>query len=202
MFLGSPVPMKKWHLSAQAPQRTQMSMKTLMERNRSRRSLKPSWMICCQFSGSFQSSSSGFQGRALGSPSVFDAFGVGGIAVHPLADVDRHIHPVGGGRLVIYAVQKFFGLGGFICHGFTPFPLPRSLTRVRVPAFCPPAVRLRPSFTELVFVGLVGVHLDRIVPGVDVAQARGCCPAGCGWGSGRRRPGASACCGGSRPAAR
>src|SRR3972149_689062 len=28
MFFGSPPPMKKWHLSAQAPQRTQGSMKS------------------------------------------------------------------------------------------------------------------------------------------------------------------------------
>ena len=32
MFFGSPEPMKKWHLSAQAPQRTQMSMKSCSER--------------------------------------------------------------------------------------------------------------------------------------------------------------------------
>ncbi len=32
MFLWSPPPMKKWHLSAQAPHRTQMSMNTLNER--------------------------------------------------------------------------------------------------------------------------------------------------------------------------
>ena len=75
MFFGSPVPRKKWHLSAQAPQRTQMSMKTLKERKRSKRSLNPSCRICCQFSGSFQSSSVGFQGRALGSPRMFTLLG-------------------------------------------------------------------------------------------------------------------------------
>ncbi len=68
MFLGSPEPMKKWHLSAHAPQRTQMSMKTLSERYFSRRSLKPSWMICCQFSGSFQSASVGDHSRGFDMP--------------------------------------------------------------------------------------------------------------------------------------
>ena len=65
MFLGSPEPMKKWHLSAQAPQRTQVSMKTRSERYFPSRSLKPSWMICCQLSGNFQSSSVGDHSRGL-----------------------------------------------------------------------------------------------------------------------------------------
>jgi hypothetical protein len=76
MFLGSPVPMKKWHLSAQAPQRTQMSMNTLKDRNFSSRSRNPSKTISFQFSGSFQSSSSGFQARALGRPSVSTLLGL------------------------------------------------------------------------------------------------------------------------------
>ncbi len=70
MFLGSPPPMKKWHLSAQAPQRTQMSMNTLKERYFSRRSRNPSVMISFQFSGNCQSSSVGDQFRGWGSLST------------------------------------------------------------------------------------------------------------------------------------
>jgi hypothetical protein len=76
MFLGSPVPMKKWHLSEQAPQRTQMSIKIFTERNFSSRSLNPSYKISCQFSGSCQSSSRGFHWRALGNPRVSTLFGL------------------------------------------------------------------------------------------------------------------------------
>ncbi len=68
MFFGSPEPRKKWHLSAQAPQRTQVSMKTWSERYLPRRSLKPFWMISFQFSGSFQSASVGDHSRGLGKP--------------------------------------------------------------------------------------------------------------------------------------
>ncbi len=65
MFLGSPPPMKKWHLSAQAPQRTQMSMNSLSERYLSRRSRKPLTTISFQLGGSCQSASEGFQVRGL-----------------------------------------------------------------------------------------------------------------------------------------
>jgi hypothetical protein len=68
MFFGSPEPMKKWHLSAQAPQRTQQSRNTRRLRYLDRRSLMPSWMIWRQLSGSFQSSSVGDHSRGLGNP--------------------------------------------------------------------------------------------------------------------------------------
>ena len=75
MFLGSPVPMKKWHLSAQAPQRTQMSMNSRKDRYFSRRSASPSRRICFQFSGSFQSTSAGRQSRGFGKPTISRLFG-------------------------------------------------------------------------------------------------------------------------------
>ena len=68
MFLGSPPPMKKWHLSAQAPQRTQVSMKIWNDRYLPSSSLNFLWMISCQFSGSCQSSSAGDHSRGLGMP--------------------------------------------------------------------------------------------------------------------------------------
>ena len=68
MFFGSPEPMKKWHLSAQAPQRTQMSMNTWKERNFSSRSRIPSRMISFQFGGSFQSASCARHSRGKGKP--------------------------------------------------------------------------------------------------------------------------------------
>src|SRR5574340_1022119 len=76
MFFGSPVPMKKWHLSAQAPQRTQMSMKSRKDRYFLRRSAIPSMMISFQFSGSFQSASAGLHSRGLGNPTISRLFGL------------------------------------------------------------------------------------------------------------------------------
>ena len=52
-----------------------LSIKTLKERNLSKRSLNPLWMISCQFSGSCQSSSIGFHGLALGRPICSTLFG-------------------------------------------------------------------------------------------------------------------------------
>jgi hypothetical protein len=68
MFLGSPVPRKKWHLSAQVPQRTQISIKTLKERNLSSLSFRVLYMMSSQFSGKCQSSSAGFQVWGWGIP--------------------------------------------------------------------------------------------------------------------------------------
>src|SRR6266545_5211039 len=78
MFFGSPPPMKKWHLSAHAPQRTQTSMNTLKERYLSRRSRIPSMMISFQFEGSFQSGSVGDHSRAFGKPMYWRFFGLAG----------------------------------------------------------------------------------------------------------------------------
>ncbi len=78
MFLGSPLPRKKWHLSAQAPHRTQVSMKSLKERKRVRRSAIPSRIVFFQPSGSFQSWSSTAHSRALGRSSTLRFFALPG----------------------------------------------------------------------------------------------------------------------------
>ena len=74
MFFGSPEPMKKWHLSAHAPQRTQMSMKSLKERKRFSRSAMPSRTVFFHPSGSFQSSSVTAHSRAFGRSRTFRFF--------------------------------------------------------------------------------------------------------------------------------
>ena len=58
--------MKKWHLSAHAPQRTQMSMNREKDRNFSRRSFMPLRTVSFHLSGSPQSLSSTAQGWGLG----------------------------------------------------------------------------------------------------------------------------------------
>ena len=70
MFFGSPDPMKKWHLSIHAPQRTHISMKSRNERYFSSRSLKPFKTISFQLSGSFQSLSRGDHSLGLGRPKI------------------------------------------------------------------------------------------------------------------------------------
>ncbi len=78
MFFGSPPPMKKWHLSAQAPQRTHTSMKILSERYFLSFSRNFSMTMRCQSGGSFQSSSMGFHSRGLGMPRYLRMSGLPG----------------------------------------------------------------------------------------------------------------------------
>jgi hypothetical protein len=41
-------------------------------------------------------------GAGIGKAQGFHAFGVGCVAVHPLADIHRRVHPTGAGRTMIY----------------------------------------------------------------------------------------------------
>jgi hypothetical protein len=41
-------------------------------------------------------------GAGIGKAQGFDAFGVGCIAIHPLADIHRRVHPTGAGRTMTY----------------------------------------------------------------------------------------------------
>ena len=141
MFLGSPEPMKKWHLSAQAPQRTQMSMKTWNERYFSSRSRMPSRMICFQFSGSCQSSSVGDHSRGLGKPMYFEVLGRArvGPGAAPRLEVDGRVHPVG--------LRRSRGRSGsapaVACRG-----VPTSLTPCPAGSRPPPACRGTPPPTR------------------------------------------------------
>src|SRR4030066_920474 len=74
IFFGSPPPIKKWHLSAQAPHLTQMSKKSWKERYLLSLSFKPSRNISFQFSGSFQSSSATDHALTFGMPVALRLF--------------------------------------------------------------------------------------------------------------------------------
>src|SRR4030043_1648546 len=74
MFLGSPPPIKKWHLSAQAPHLTQMSKKSWKERYLLSLSFNPSRNISFQFSGNFQSSSATDHALTFGKSTVLRLF--------------------------------------------------------------------------------------------------------------------------------
>src|SRR5208283_1373738 len=78
MFLGSPEPIKKWHLSAQAPHRTHISIKRLKDRYFFSRDCIPSRTVFSQFAGSFQSSSEGFHSLALGNSTVLRSLAFAG----------------------------------------------------------------------------------------------------------------------------
>ena len=101
IFFGSPPPIKKWHLSAQAPHRTQMSRKSRNERYLSTRSLSPSMNISCQLSGSCQSSSFTDHVSGLASQHI-----QGILLLHHdricRFDFSRGIHPAGFGRAGLF----------------------------------------------------------------------------------------------------
>src|SRR4030043_1418890 len=97
-FLGSPPPMKKWHLSAQAPHLSQISINSLKERYFLSRSPLVSRNISFQFSGIFQSSSVGFQSLALGKSTYFKLLAFAPQQKMPgLISVLVSIHPFEGG---------------------------------------------------------------------------------------------------------
>ena len=129
MFLGSPVPMKKWHLSAQAPQRTQMSMKSLNDRYFSSRSAIPFRRISFQSAGSFQSASMGLQSRGFGKLRISRLFGFAPWQNMPsLIATGVSIHSVFGGAKSIFDSSSGFGSFAMI----TPF-----LPAGRLFSFCP-----------------------------------------------------------------
>jgi hypothetical protein len=98
----------------------------------------------------------------------FPHFWVGCVAVHPFADIHRRVHPTRRRTDGADAFDQFIGFGSqLICHYSAPF------SRRFLPAhFFNRQAGFDHLFSEIVFILIVGVNLDRIVPGVDVPFLR------------------------------
>ena len=159
--------MKKWHLSAQAPHLTQISIKSLRVRNLSRRSPNASMTILFQSLGSFQSSSMTDHPLGFGKSTTLRRAGsqakqciLGwmstGVLIHPLLKKD--------------GLWSMSNTSSFLCPPITSFCL-RS-TGMLTPFHELLFIHWQPSIfhllSEFVFVCLVCVNLNRVIPGIDV----------------------------------